>query len=253
MGPLSVDESHLIYRLFGNSNGGTMLDVGAAFGLSLAPFARSGWDVHAFEPDPKNRSVLEKEWGECPNVTIVPKAVSDEHGVRTLYTSDESAGISSLEPFTAGHRASGHVPVITLGEYAAQHGIDSTDFLKIDVEGFEMNVLRGLDWSIRPRTLVLEFDDAKTKPLGYSWTDLATELIDRDYQVLVSEWYPVTRYGTIHSWRGFKQFPAELDDPRGWGNLIATDDRFDALTKLASRESRRYHIRDFVERLRPKG
>ena len=70
--------------------------------------------------------------------------------------------------------------------------------MKIDVEGFERNVLDGYDWAVRPDLIVLEFEDSKTVPLGYSWKDLADGLIDRGYQVLVSEWFPIERYGGSH-------------------------------------------------------
>jgi FkbM family methyltransferase len=250
LGSHSVDESHIVYRFLNETRQGTMLDVGAAFGLSLAPFAEAGWDIHAFEPDPKNRAVLEADYGDRRNVAIVPQAVSDVEDHQRLFVSSESPGISSLAPFTKGHEPSDPVSVTTLAAYLDERGITHIDFLKVDVEGFEMNVLRGLDWAVRPRTLVLEFDDAKTEPLGYSWSDLAVELVDHDYQVLISEWFPVTRYGTAHTWRGFKPFPAELTDPRSWGNLIATDSRFDDLLRLASHVDRKYRARDFVERLR---
>jgi hypothetical protein len=104
--------------------------------------------------------------------------------------------------------------------------------------------------------LVLEFDDAKTVARGYTWRGLADELVAHDYQVLVSEWFPVARYGAAHRWRRFKTYPTELADPRGWGNLIAADrhaDQFASLIKAAGNEQRRYKLRTGVERLRRRG
>jgi hypothetical protein len=43
----------------------------------------------------------------------------------------------------------------------------------IDVEGYEKFSLDGCDWSIEPRAIVLELDDAKTVPIGYGWQHLA--------------------------------------------------------------------------------
>ena len=97
-----------------------MLDVGAHYGDSLAAFARDGWSIHAFEPDPANRRELESAFGGRPNVKIVPKAVSDAPGELSLYTSDESSGISSLAPFTPGHAFAATVEVITLRDYLAE-------------------------------------------------------------------------------------------------------------------------------------
>ena len=39
-----------------------MIYVGAHFGSALAPFARQGWQIFAFEPDPQNR---ENAHGNC--------------------------------------------------------------------------------------------------------------------------------------------------------------------------------------------
>jgi FkbM family methyltransferase len=249
-GAYGVDESHIAYQILRGGSPGVMLDVGAAFGVSLAPFADDGWTVHAFEPDPHNFAVLAASYGSRANVTLVPKAVSDRRASLTLYTSDESPGVSSLTPFTDKHSPAATVEVVTLQDYLEDVGLERVDFLKIDVEGFERNVLKGYDWGMKPRLLVLEFDDMKTIPLGYTWHDLAKELLARGYGVLVSEWYPVVRYGVAHRWRGFKTYPADLADERSWGNLIAIDSRFDDLLKLATTTTRRYRVRSAVERLR---
>lgn len=66
-----------------------------------------------------------------------------------------------------------------------------------------------------------EFEDTKTVPLGYTFHDLSKYLVDKGYQVYVSEWHPITRYGIPHDWRALMRYPWELADPKGWGNLLA--------------------------------
>ena len=87
--------------------------------------------------------------------------------------------MSSLVPFTPGHVATAAVDVVPLQDYVAREAISHIDLLKIDVEGYERSVLEGFGWSPRPRMLILEFEDDKTVPLGYSWTDLADALVER--------------------------------------------------------------------------
>lgn len=251
LGTYYLDECDLVQEFLGPGPGRVMLDVGAAFGESLAPFAADGWEVHAFEPDPSNRETLVRDYGRHSNVTIVPSAVSDAPGSLTLFTSPESPGISSLSPFTPAHVPSGEVPVTTLGEYlSSTPDIERIDFLKIDVEGFEANVLAGHDWSMPPGVIVLEFENRKTLPLGYSWRDLADELLARGYGVVASEWYPIERYGAVHRWRAFHPYPATLHDENAWGNLIATRERYDDLVAMTSRTERRYRARERFERAR---
>jgi FkbM family methyltransferase len=218
-----VDETGIAFQLL-NADGHVMLDVGAHHGWSLAPFAERGWEVHAFEPDPDNRAVLSDKYGNVSNVTIVPAAVSDQAGSLTLYTSEESAGISSLAPFTESHEAATTVDVIKLGDYMAGHDIRRVDFLKIDVEGFERNVLAGYNWAVEPRVIELEFEDAKTVPLGYKWQDLADDLVGHGYTVIVSEWHPIVQYGVSQHWRRFASYPTTLVDPAAWGNLLGVKD-----------------------------
>lgn len=223
-----------------------MLDIGAHYGSSLAPFADDGWSVHAFEPDPANRAELEAAFGDRPNVTIIPMAVSDEAGDMMLFTSELSTGISSLAPFTDTHRPGSRVPVITMKDYLADAGISSVDFMKIDVEGYERNVLDGYDWTIKPRMIVLEFEDSKTLPLGYSWKDLAGDLLERGYEILVSEWFPVEQYGSAHRWRRLERYPTDLADANAWGNLIAATS-VEQLMPAAQRAIRRARWRRRIE------
>ena len=85
-----------------------------------------------------------------------------------------------------------------------------------------MFVLKGLDWvRIKPDIVVCEFEDQKTNNLGYNFHDMATFLKDRGYEVLVSEWHPILRYGIAHDWRRLARYPCKLANPEAWGNLIA--------------------------------
>lgn len=245
LGPAQLDESSIVHAVLGNRRG-VMLDIGAQYGFSLAPFAHDGWSIHAFEPDPANRAKLESAFGDRPNVTIVPMAVSDEAGEMLLFTSKLSTGISSLAPFTAEHRPTVPVAVTTMTDYLADAGITTVDYMKIDVEGFERNVLNGYDWRIKPEVIVLEFEDAKTVPRGYSWKDLAGDLLDRGYEILVSEWFPVEQYGGPHEWRRLERYPTDLADADGWGNLIAASS-VEHLIAAAQRAIARNRLRRNIE------
>lgn len=219
-----------------------LVDVGAHHGGSLAPFADAGWRVLAFEPDESNRAALVARFGDDANVTIDPRGVSDKaaRGV-AFYRSELSTGISGLSAFHASHTQSGTIDVTTLAAALAERGISRVDVLKIDTEGHDLFVLRGLPWEeVAPRVIVCEFEDAKTLPLGYSFDDLARYLTERGYRVVVSEWFPIERYGTTHRWRRFVTYPCELADRTGWGNLIATRTDADhrALDVLCARITR---------------
>jgi FkbM family methyltransferase len=204
---------------------GVMIDVGAHFGSALDSFAVSGWRVIAFEPDSKNRQKLARAYGDFNNVTIDDHGVSDKVQSQVpFYRSSQSSGISGLAAFDPSHRASGEIRTTTLREVTRQYSLERVDFLKIDTEGFDLFVLKGLPDSLMPRVIVCEFEDLKTKELGYTYKDLATELCRRGYTVIMSEWFPIESYGKKHKWRRAVAWPADLIEEAGWGNFIAVAD-----------------------------
>ena len=211
-----MNESMYCYDLF--KKPGTMIDVGAHWGTALAPFAMSGWDVYAFEPDPTNRNELKKRF---PDIHIDTRAVSNKAETNvTLYKSQQSTGISSLSPFHESHYAAIGVDVTTLSSFIREQKIKSVDFLKIDTEGYDYFVLQDFPWKKAPKVILCEFENSKTEPLGYSFNDMAKFLMSKGYSLKVSEWYPVKAYGAAHEWKQFADYPYELDS-NAWGNIVA--------------------------------
>lgn len=234
-----LSETDVIFRLADRAGRiGVMLDVGAHHGTSAAPFARVGWKVFCFEPDAKNRATLEQRLGKHGNVVIDPRGIDETpSGRKAFYRSEVSTGISSLLPFHESHASADAIETTSVALAMEQYQLGEVDFLKIDVEGLEMAVLKGVPWDrVKPGIIEAEFEDAKTASLGYTWKDLARFLTDQGYTVYVSEWHPIERYGVAHDWRSLKRFPCELSDPAGWGNLLAflEDPGDDAISEAAS-------------------
>ena len=220
----SLDETDVIFEILKSSpKPGTMIDVGAHHGSALAPFQPLNWDIYAYEPDPKNRIHLERKFGDAPNVKIDTRAVSDKPDTgRVFYSSTESAGISGMLKFRDSHEQSTTVDVTTVDLILREEDIEHVEFLKIDVEGYDFNVLKGVPWDrLTPDVIESEFEDAKTVHLGHTWRDICEYLEARGYTVYVSEWHPIVRYGISHQWRALKRFPCELSDENAWGNLLA--------------------------------
>jgi len=241
-----LDEAALVLALarFQTTAPGRLVDVGAHRGGFLAPFREAGWSVLAVEPEPDNRAALLAKLGNDPAVAVEPVALSDAPiSNAPFYTAPESTGVATLAPFLESHRETARVRVETLTTVLNRHEIETVDVLKVDAEGWDPRVLLGLDWARwRPRVVMVEFENRKTLPLGWSMGDLVALLEGRGYQVFVSEWHPVVRYGARHDWRRLFPWPPGDADPLpeadGWGNLIAIhpdagipDD--DALTGIA--------------------
>jgi FkbM family methyltransferase len=227
LGRVLLEEVEIIYDLLKDyKSSKVMIDVGAHFGNSLEPFAEEGWDVFGFEPDPKNREMLLDLCTKYHNVSVDTRAVSDKNQKNlSFFTSDVSTGISSLSAFHESHKESASVDTVTLEVFAGDNNIQEVAFLKIDTEGHDLFVLKGINWEIMwPDVILCEFEDRKTKPLGYDFHDLAKYLQDKGYDLMISEWYPMVEYGRQHKWRQFSSYPCELQDQKAWGNIIAVKD-----------------------------
>lgn len=225
--PTVVEETEFVFNVLKDEpQKNLMFDVGAHIGGGLAPFANNGWQVFAFEPDSVNRGKLQAAFGSYPNVMIDSRAVSDvDNEELTLYRSTQSTGLSTLSSFHQSHEPVGTVSVTTLTNFYEQNGLmdQTVDFIKIDVEGFDFNVLKGIPWEQNsPRMIVCEFEDLKTVPLGYTTADMALYLHERGYKMIISEWYPIVEYGQAHKWRRFAPYPWTLEDANAWGNIMAT-------------------------------
>lgn len=219
-----------------------LVDVGAHHGGSVRWFLERGWTAYAFEPDPSNRARLERLRSD--RLHIVSAAVSDtESEERPFFTSPVSDGISSLESFHTSHSRSHVVSTTTLASFFAREMIERVDVLKIDVEGHELSVLRGMDWSVAPRIVICEFDNTKRLPQPPSADAVVAELRSAGYTVLISEWEPVVRYGGHHKPLAIRLEPSSVAD-RAWGNVLGFSeprdlDRFQRRARIVVARSRR--------------
>lgn len=130
--------------------GDVCFDVGANVGVYVLQFAhwsRPDGRVIAFEPNPRTREVLAKHIrfnGYTERVRIVGAAVGAESGDATLFAA-ETDGMSRMGApnlLIANQVESITVPVTTIDEFCEREGIVPR-WLFIDIEGFEIQALRG--------------------------------------------------------------------------------------------------------------
>ncbi|MFB1489914.1 MULTISPECIES: FkbM family methyltransferase [unclassified Thiocapsa] len=133
----------LIHRWIEANRDICFFDVGANHGQFALVVSRwldtDSTRIVAFEPHPGNRQVLAENLARngCKNVEVVNCALAAEAGTMTLYGASVSA---SLQPDLL--REGTQVNVDTLDGFCARTGLEPM-VVKIDVEGFELEVLRG--------------------------------------------------------------------------------------------------------------
>lgn len=122
--------------------GDLCFDIGANVGQTIEALCDLGAIVVAVEPNPNCMPVLDYQFGDHPGVTLVRKAMGSTPGVAELHFTgtDSTASIREDWPFPAEQTLA--VEVATLDSLIAEHG--RPRFIKVDVEGFELEVFKGL-------------------------------------------------------------------------------------------------------------
>lgn len=146
---------------------GVAVDVGANIGLSALGFAAllPQGRVLALEPGPGIVAALRQTVALNrlqDRIAVLPLAVGAQLGTAVFQEGEHSAGSSLVEPATwdAGQATRVEVPVTTLDTVVREQGLARLDLLKVDVEGWETEVLDGAQDVLarfRP-VVVLEFN-----------------------------------------------------------------------------------------------
>jgi len=185
------------------SEGDLCFDVGANVGRRTGVFLKLGASVVAVEPQAHCMNILRKKYGADERVVLVEKALGDKEGEAQMLLCDSHSLSSLSKEWIESVRASGRyserdwdktvtVPVATLDALVGEYG--SPSFLKVDVEGYEYEVFKGLS---EPLGVVCfeftpEFMDSainSVKRLGQIGTvEFNYCLEDEPVRMVLSEW-----------------------------------------------------------------
>ncbi len=195
-----------------------VLDIGAHHGLyTLLASKRVGnsGTVIAFEPSPRERRSLGRNlrMNSSSNVHIEPFALGRKTSKAELFlVQGEEDGCNSLRPpAVTAVTQTVIVDVNSLDEYLKEARIGKVDFVKLDVEGAEREVLlgaQGLLGSASRPVILAEVQDLRTEPWGYPAREIVNILDRAGY-----EWFRILDDGRLA--------PIEIHDERYDGNFVA--------------------------------
>lgn len=146
-----------LYSLFIPDNG-VVFDVGANVGNRIRCFRSFNTTVHAFEPQPMCAKYLQEHYSSDQNVFVHEVALGATEGIGEMAVASNLNVLSTLsKDFISKVSVSGRfssdvwdqtvsVKLQTLDHYI--NTVGRPDFLKIDVEGYEMEVLNGLSFCV---------------------------------------------------------------------------------------------------------
>ncbi len=187
--------------------GSIILDVGAQFGLySMLAHRHIGNEgrIFAFEPSPDTIAVLRRHLvsnNMSDRVEIVQAAVGPEEGEVTFHMSGTHPS-NTLAPTTVDpvKLTPMTVKAVTVDGFCRQRQLKPT-ILKIDVEGWELQVLRGATEVIQnpSLTICVEMHPYAWESAGYTAADFTTFAQTHGFEIvpITGQTSPLTEYGEV--------------------------------------------------------
>ncbi len=186
----NLEDYHLSLAFAGQATG-TYVDIGAGHPIADNVsfwFYERGWSGVVVEPQAK-LAVLYPQLR--PRDIVVSGLIGRESGETDFHVVDRLHGLSTtMEGVAQAAHAFGvdyqtiRTPMMTLARLCETHDLSAIDFLKIDVEGAEVDVLFGGDWErFRPKVIVAEAVAPMTSEP--SWRDWEPFLLAQGYRFVL--------------------------------------------------------------------
>ena len=131
-----TNAEHYLIDGFIPAEGAVVIDGGLGDGGTAKIFAQTGYQVYGFEPSRQNFEVARKVAAE--NNFVAENLGLGAYKHETTFTQEPNPGASKIDP-----HGTETVKITTLDAYVREKNLRRVDFIKLDVEGAELDVLRG--------------------------------------------------------------------------------------------------------------
>jgi FkbM family methyltransferase len=228
-GRYEADEIRLMRRFL--RSGQTIVDVGANVGYLTRFFARAtgaAGKVYAFEPNPIIFPLLKKNLSRFHQVSLYNVGLSSSDARLPLFLAGADHSVASFaKDYPVAHvfyQESGQLhsemaELVSGDAFMDKIGVHRIDVLKVDVEGWELNVLAGLERTISdsPELAVFcEFNPKAQACAGHDKTELLNWFLDRKFALACPQQGELQDLGrdSVDSW-------VETHDPNGFSTIFA--------------------------------
>ncbi len=131
--------------------GDSVLDIGANIGFYaeiLSSLVEANGTVHCFEPDIKNFNHLKNRCAKSTNIKLNNKAVSHKTETIKIYTSKQlNVDHRTYKPDEYDKEID--IEAIAIDDYLLNHSNSDVNFIKMDIQGFEMNAVKGMEKTLQ--------------------------------------------------------------------------------------------------------
>ncbi len=192
--PLRSDPFVAQQQLLAGHTCRSIFDVGAYRGEVAAYYSRlyPAADIYAFEPYPPSYESLVNRFQNNPRIHLVHGAVSSRSGESTFHVNQNPA-TNSLLPTGQGSAVASAitteqitVPTLTLDDFCESRGLPAPEILKFDIQGNEIEALRGADRTLSENGPLLIYTEVLFESLYQNcalFGDLAGFLKDKGYEL----------------------------------------------------------------------
>jgi FkbM family methyltransferase len=118
--------------------------------VNVCNLKKTIFDLYIFEPSSICHNALQEKFGTIENIQLHKLAISELNDTAKLYFPWQGAGGASLSQDVSDFQVNSNfeieyenVNIIKLDDFCTDHNIQKIDFLKLDIEGFELLALKG--------------------------------------------------------------------------------------------------------------
>jgi FkbM family methyltransferase len=171
-------EDYHLSRAFAGQERGTYVDVGGGHPVAGSVtfwFYKRGWSGVVVEPQGE---LARLHRALRPRDSVAQCLIGADSGEKDFYVFDRLHGlsttVSAYASAVSGQFRTERLPSVSLADLCRSHRLDAIDFLKIDVEGAEAEVIAGADWDrFRPGIVLIEsIAPLSSEPTWQQWEEV---------------------------------------------------------------------------------
>lgn len=208
--------------------GMTIIDVGAHIGYYAriaSELVGGSGTVYAFEADPENFILLQKNIGRLKNIKSYRLAISDKTGQIDFYHYDEKSGVGSVLPNVPldFKKTKISVRAANLDSFLQKNDVNKVDIIKMDIEGGEYAALQGMKKILSENknlALIIEFAPAWVRAAGNTPLNFLNFIESFGFQIFAITKQGLSKLSPATSDADYARFIPKSADGTNFGEFV---------------------------------